>query len=78
MIQDILTNSILIVSIFLVLRSFIRFFTVKTNAKSSAHACGTCDSSCPMKGVMQTIEGNSKDIQHSNMTIADASSGSNS
>lgn len=78
MIQDILTNSILIGSIFLVLRSFVRFFTVRTSARSGAHACGSCDASCPMKGVMQTIESNAKDIQYKNISIADASSVSKS
>jgi hypothetical protein len=67
MIQDILTHSLLILSAFLVLRSFVRFFTVKTSSNGSlsgsGHSCGSCDSSCSMKSIMGTIDINAKDLK---------------
>lgn len=56
MIQDILTYSAIVISLVLMLRSFIRFFTVRTQMSSmSQYGCGSCDKSCPMKSVMTGI-----------------------
>lgn len=70
MIQDILTHGIVIFSIGLVIRSFVRFFTVKLSGKNDGlihgHDCGSCNSSCSLKSVMNTIEDNTRDIQSFN------------
>ncbi len=70
MIQDILTYMVVAASLALFIRSFIRFFTVRTKMlDSAAGGCGSCEKSCPLKGVMQNIEGNamekSTDTSHS-------------
>ena len=66
MIQDILTQGIIIFSLILLIRSFVRFFTVKLSGKNDdkvhGHSCGTCNSSCSLKSVMTTIEENTKEI----------------
>ncbi|MDA3866808.1 MAG: hypothetical protein PF489_08690 [Salinivirgaceae bacterium] len=56
MIQDILTYLFILLSIGFTLRSFIRFFTVRTKLDSHSNACGNCGKSCPMKGVMEGID----------------------
>lgn len=60
MIQDILTYIVIAASLAIFIRSFIRFFTVRTkmHEDASGMACGSCDKSCPMKSVMTTIEEN--------------------
>lgn len=52
MIQDILTYTTLIISIVLFIRSFIRFFTVRTNESRAGSACAQCEKGCPLKSVM--------------------------
>ena len=59
MIQDILTYIVVATSLALFIRSFIRFFTVRTKMHDAGGGgCGSCDKSCPLKSVMQNIESN--------------------
>ncbi len=58
MIQDIITYTIILVSLLLFIRSFVRFFTVRTSLENNSHACGSCDKSCALKSVMNNIEKN--------------------
>ncbi len=58
MIQDIITYTVIAASLLLFIRSFIRFFTVRTSSEASNHACGSCDKSCALKSVMNNIEKN--------------------
>jgi hypothetical protein len=70
MIQDILTQGIVAFSVLLVLRSIVRFFTLKLSAKKNSialgHDCGSCGSTCSLKGVMNTIEQNAVDVGNVN------------
>jgi hypothetical protein len=73
MIQDILTHGIVIFSMILVIRSFVRFFTVKLNGENDSlvhgHDCGSCSSSCSLKNVMNTIEENTREIRSVNTGV---------